>query len=134
MKVAPLVVGIGGSLIAIAGLSLSLPNLMWLKHSTLRVNNTGKQPLEMAQLSVGETTLEIQDIEPGEFEFRLLPKQVNGTMAITLPPSRSLESLCHTYSEGKMFHIEVQIQDGKVVACQSSVPFLSKLWVVKAFL
>lgn len=134
MNVKLIAIGLGTTILAIAGLAVCVPNAIWLKHSTLRINNTGKNTLAMAQVQVGQQTLEVSNLEPGEFQFRLLPQTSEGEIAIMVPPSYSLESLCHTYVEGKMFHIDVTIQDGKVIACDSSLPILSSLWIFKALI
>ena len=134
VKIVPFVLGLGTTLVAIAGASVCLPNFMWLKHSTLRINNDGSQPIDLAQIQVGDTLIEVKDVAPGAFAFRILPEQSVGRAVVTLPPNHSLEGLCHTYTEEKMYHIDVKIKNGKVLECESSVPLLSKLWLIKAFI
>lgn len=134
MKIVPLVLGVSTSLVAIAGIAICLPNMMWLKYSTLRINNEGNQSLPVAQIQIGDSLLEVKDIKPGKFDFRILPQASEGTLAITLPPSHSLESLCHTYLEKRMYHVDVTVKNGQVLRCESSLPLLSQFWMTKAFL
>ena len=134
MKSTILCLGVTLTVGAIAGLGLCAPNLMWLQRSTLRISNKGNTPLKLAQVSVGQDALEYESIEPGESEFALLPKTVEGSIAITLPPGKTLKSFCHSYVESKMYHVDVVVKDGQVLTCQASLPILSELWVMKAWL
>lgn len=132
MKSTLLYVGISTAVAAIAGLGLCIPNLMWLKHSTLRISNQGETPLKLAHVQVGEEKLEFKSIEPGQTNFSLLPASTQGSLAVSVPPAHQLNSFCHSYVEAKMYHIDIVVQDGQVVGCHSSLPILSDLWVRKA--
>ena len=121
-------------MVTIAGLGLCLPNLIWLKHSTLRISNEGESSIDYASIEVGNESLEYRAIEPGEFEFTLLPEAAVGSLAVTLPPSHEVGSYCHSYVEQKMYHIDVVIKDGQVIDCKASLPILSNFWVFKALI
>ena len=126
--------GITSTVVAIAGLSLCLPNLIWLTHSTVRISNQGKSRVDTATLQVGEETQDYHSIEPGTFHFATLPQTSRGSLAVTLPPSQQRGSFCHTYVEEKMYHVDITVEDGKVMSCQTSLPILSNLWVLKALM
>ena len=129
-----LCLGITSAIVAIAGLGFSLPNLIWLRHSTLRISNQGEATIDQALITVGDESLDYQAIEPGEFEFTLLPKAAEGSLAVTLPPSHKIGTFCHSYVEQKMYHIDVVVKDGQVIDCQASLPILSSFWVLKALI
>jgi hypothetical protein len=134
MNIKILCLGITSTLVAIAGLGLCLPNVMWLKHSTIRINNQGNTTVDLTKLQVGEETQEIRAIEPGTFHFGMLPQQSQGSLAVTLPPNQKLDSFCHTFVEEKMYHVDISLKEGKVLSCETSLPILSNLWVLKAML
>ncbi|MEM9136201.1 MAG: hypothetical protein AAGB01_02460 [Cyanobacteria bacterium P01_F01_bin.42] len=66
--------------------------------------------------------------------FKRLPYQTRGSVALTLPPGQQLDSFCHTYVEATMYHVDVTVADGRVVACDASLPIVSNLWVLQALL
>ncbi len=134
MNAKVLCLGITSTVVAIAGLSLYLPNMIWLKHSTIRISNQGNSVVNLANVQVGKESLNYHSIEPGEFHFATLPQASEGSLAVTLPPSHKLGSFCHTYVEGKMYHVDVTLEAGKVLSCETSLPIVSNLWVLKALL
>lgn len=134
MNMKVLCLGITSTIVAIAGLGLCLPNLIWLRHSTLRISNQGETTVDTATVKVGDESLDYRAIEPGAFEFTLLPKKASGSLAVSLPPSHKLGTFCHSYVEQKMYHIDVVVKDGQVVDCQASLPILSSFWVFKALI
>jgi len=134
MTVKAICVGISATVIAIAGLSLCLPNVIWLRRSTIRISNQGQSVPTVAKLQIGDQTQDYRAIEPGECQFATLPRTSQGSLAVTLPPNHQLGSFCHTYVEGKMYHVDITVKDGKVLDCTTSLPILSNLWVLKAFI
>ncbi|MCM1985166.1 hypothetical protein [Lyngbya confervoides] len=134
MNLKLIAVSLSTTTVVLAGLALLLPNALWLRHSTLRVTNVGQTPVQATEVQVGSKTLKIQAVQPDRFKFEMLPTEAQGSMLVTVTPRSGLHSFCHTYLEPKMYHVEIQIQDGQVVNCQTSLPLLSKLWVVEAFL
>ena len=132
MKGKVLGMGVTTAVVAIAGLALCIPNALWLKHSTIRISNQGDSTVPAATLQVGELSIDYRSIEPGEAEFALLPKRSKGSVAIMLPPNQQLDSFCHAYVDAQMYHLDVTVEDGKVLSCDASLPLFTSLWVMKA--
>ena len=134
MNVKVLGIGVTTAMVAIAGLALCVPNILWLKHSTVRIANQGQSTVPQATLQVGDQSIDYHSIDPGDTKFALLPNRTQGSVAIMLPPSQHLNSFCHTHVEAKMYHLDVTVEDGKIISCKASLPLLSSLWVLKALL
>jgi hypothetical protein len=132
MNVKWLVTGVTIGFCAIAGFALMVPNVLWLDHSTVRVENVGDKPISEIEFDLGGEIVQFQDIEPGAIAMGTLPNAQAGTLAILVKPNYSTKNTCQSYLENRLFHVDVVVDNGEITHCDASVPILSNLWVLKA--
>ncbi|MBX3235694.1 MAG: hypothetical protein KF814_06045 [Nitrospiraceae bacterium] len=82
-------------------LLLCAPNLVWLKHSTVRVENRGQEEIQDLVLYACSQPINLGSLAPGGSRFRLIPHCGEDSLEVR---SGDL-AVCNIYVEGQSYHV-----------------------------
>lgn len=108
-----------------------LPNLLWFNYSTSRITNQGSKTIESVTANINNQAIEIGTLKQNESHFIFLPNNGGASFEMIYKKGQDTETACQEYVEGSMYHVEVVITNAGVIKCNSSLPLISDLLILK---
>jgi len=111
--------------------SILAPNIFWLSNSTARIKNEGLDIIHSVAIYVDEKKILLGNLSSGESRFTFLPNSGDATYKVVYEDDTNLKSVCESYVESDMYHIETLLEGSTESECEVSIPIFSDLLILK---
>lgn len=107
------------------------PNLVWLRRSTVYVENRSDSTVEAVRIFACDEAIELGDLEWGESRLRLIPECGGNTLSVTMRFHGVEYQACSAPVDASMTHVEAWLDSPTRGGCDYGEPLLSPLLLTR---
>lgn len=113
--------------LAAVALVVWAPNLVWLRRSTVYVENRSNSTIEAVRLFACDEAIEFGDLEWGESRLRLIPECGDTALSVSSRSHGVEHQICNAAVDASMTHVEAWFDSPTKGDCDYGEPLLSPL-------
>jgi hypothetical protein len=107
------------------------PNLVWLRRSTVYVENRSDSTVEAVRVFACDESIELGDLEWGESRLRLIPECGDTTLSVSTRFHGVEHQTCSASVDASMTHVEAWFDSPTKGGCDYGEPLLSPLLLTR---